>query len=260
MLEAVRRLQDWQRSRDAKSPSLADAESASEEEEANFDLSDSSGDEDALWTEASKDEGGHAGFQSRALVDGEEDSASETDENNAQLEASAVAGVKTPPPAAPSLKEETNPQPDADTNSSPDAWAKKKKHGRGGWRGAGVRRLKKETNGEQAGGPRSLQEEELFVPRLTAVPLYANLPREAQDMALREPLPTERRVIVSTNVAETSLTLPNIRQVQRRVFLFVPSLLILVPSLSLFWPLRRKPGERAVGRHCAVYAVHRADT
>ncbi len=45
------------------------------------------------------------------------------------------------------------------------------------------------------------------------LPLYGALPPEAQDRALRPPGPGQRRVILSTNIAETSLTVPGVRAV-----------------------------------------------
>eukprot|EP01064_Diplonema_japonicum_P011951 TRINITY_DN1940_c0_g7_i1.p1 TRINITY_DN1940_c0_g7~~TRINITY_DN1940_c0_g7_i1.p1 ORF type:complete len:668 (+),score=149.36 TRINITY_DN1940_c0_g7_i1:57-2060(+) len=49
--------------------------------------------------------------------------------------------------------------------------------------------------------------------RLLIVPLYANLPPERQARAFVPPPEGARKVILSTNVAETSLTIPNIRYV-----------------------------------------------
>ena len=48
-------------------------------------------------------------------------------------------------------------------------------------------------------------------PRLKVVPLYASLPVQQQMEVFRETPPGQRKVIVSTNVAETSVTLPNIK-------------------------------------------------
>lgn len=49
--------------------------------------------------------------------------------------------------------------------------------------------------------------------KLRVVPLYASLPPEKQAEAFALPANNERIVIIATNVAETSLTLPNIRYV-----------------------------------------------
>eukprot|EP00392_Amoebophrya_sp_AT5.2_P010868 g10935.t1 len=48
---------------------------------------------------------------------------------------------------------------------------------------------------------------------LTVLPLYAQLPARDQLKVFRKPAENERIVIVSTNVAETSVTLPNVRYV-----------------------------------------------
>ena len=45
------------------------------------------------------------------------------------------------------------------------------------------------------------------------VPLYALLPSEKQMQVFKPPPPGHRLVVVSTNVAETSLTIPDIRYV-----------------------------------------------
>lgn len=45
------------------------------------------------------------------------------------------------------------------------------------------------------------------------VPLYALLPSEKQMQVFQPPPPGTRLVVVSTNVAETSLTIPGIRYV-----------------------------------------------
>lgn len=97
----------------------------------------------------------------------------------------------------------------------------------GGWLGAGahLRQKPAETDGQDADKSTESQEakkaskdssgdaleETHIVPRLTALPLYATLPSELQKLAFEPPAPDERRIIVATNVAETSLTLPNVR-------------------------------------------------
>lgn len=63
------------------------------------------------------------------------------------------------------------------------------------------------------------------------VPLYALLPSEKQMQVFKPPPPGHRLVVVSTNVAETSLTIPDIRYVvdsgrAKEVKLAVPSLLV----------------------------------
>ncbi|XP_026194044.1 probable ATP-dependent RNA helicase kurz [Cyclospora cayetanensis] len=104
----------------------------------------------------------------------------------------------------------------------------------GGWLGAGARLLERPAEGDgmtkeaRTGGDRNetteRHEQVHLVPRLTVLPLYASLPGELQRLAFEPPAPDERRVIVATNVAETSITLPNVRYVvdsgreKRRVF------------------------------------------
>ncbi|CDJ51168.1 ATP-dependent helicase, putative [Eimeria brunetti] len=103
----------------------------------------------------------------------------------------------------------------------------------GGWLGAGAVLRKKpseeekkqnSSKGDEKQPETEETEEAHFVPRLTVLPLYATLPRELQRLAFEPPAPDERRLIVATNVAETSLTLPNVRYVvdsgreKRRIF------------------------------------------
>ncbi|KAL8272913.1 hypothetical protein Esti_003167 [Eimeria stiedai] len=112
----------------------------------------------------------------------------------------------------------------------------------GGWLGAGAHFVRRAAGGGDAaravtglgkeGGvqqhmDRDADEQEGLVidtPRLTAIPLYATLPAELQKLAFEPPKDDERKIIVATNVAETSVTLPNIRYVvdsgreKKRVF------------------------------------------
>ncbi|ESS29184.1 helicase associated domain (ha2) protein, partial [Toxoplasma gondii VEG] len=87
------------------------------------------------------------------------------------------------------------------------------------WRGAGGAGMKKETSANA-----SPADQEPLYPQLTPIPLYAALPPKEQLRAFRLPEDHERLVIVATNVAETSVTLPNVRYVidtgreKRRVF------------------------------------------
>lgn len=114
------------------------------------------------------------------------------------------------------------------TFDAPDMSKRRNQKGvpEGGWLGAGALRRKKpsegrrhsSSTGEVQEGARlsdakdtEESEETHSVPRLTVLPLYATLPRELQRLAFEPPSPDERRVIVATNVAETSLTLPNVR-------------------------------------------------
>ena len=45
------------------------------------------------------------------------------------------------------------------------------------------------------------------------LPFYSNLPQSAQEKVFIDPPPNTRLIIISTNIAETSLTIPNIRYV-----------------------------------------------
>ncbi|PRT52629.1 putative ATP-dependent RNA helicase DHR2 [Wickerhamiella sorbophila] len=51
------------------------------------------------------------------------------------------------------------------------------------------------------------------VPKIWAVPLYAALPERAQQKAFAETPARTRKVVLATNIAETSLTIPGIRYV-----------------------------------------------
>lgn len=48
---------------------------------------------------------------------------------------------------------------------------------------------------------------------LRVLPLYSAMPMQMMENVFRPTLPNERRVILSTNVAETSLTIPGIKYV-----------------------------------------------
>ena len=50
-------------------------------------------------------------------------------------------------------------------------------------------------------------------PRLVVLPLYAALPAEQQARAFRAASPGTRKVVIATNIAETSVTIPGIRYV-----------------------------------------------
>jgi len=49
------------------------------------------------------------------------------------------------------------------------------------------------------------------VPNLLLVPLYGNLSKEAQDRAIKAPPKGKRKVVLSTNIAQTSLTIEGIK-------------------------------------------------
>lgn len=81
--------------------------------------------------------------------------------------------------------------------------------------------------------------------QLTAVPLYAALSPREQLRAFRMPEAHERIVIVATNVAETSITLPNVRCVQT------------LPSRKYAKLIRSALG-RGVARSCGMIDLFRA--
>ena len=49
------------------------------------------------------------------------------------------------------------------------------------------------------------------VPKLLTLPLFAALPQDAQQAVFRQALPNTRKVILATNIAETSVTVPGVR-------------------------------------------------
>ena len=49
--------------------------------------------------------------------------------------------------------------------------------------------------------------------KLHIVPLYAHLPMDAQMNAIKDPPAEHRKVVVATNIAETSVTIPGINVV-----------------------------------------------
>lgn len=65
-------------------------------------------------------------------------------------------------------------------------------------------------------------------PDIDIVPLYGEIPRAAQDMAIRPSLSGRRKVVLSTNIAETSITIDGVRVVIdggfQRVQRFSPSI------------------------------------
>lgn len=65
-------------------------------------------------------------------------------------------------------------------------------------------------------------------PEIDIVPLYGELTRAAQDMAIRPPIAGRRKVVLATNIAETSITIDGIRVVMdgglQRLQRFSPSI------------------------------------
>lgn len=94
------------------------------------------------------------------------------------------------------------------------AWATKRKQRNGNTVSHEARASSAETQGSDASGNAFLlpnTDDQAFFPQLTAVPLYAALSPREQLQAFRMPEDHERIVVVATNVAETSITLPNVR-------------------------------------------------
>ena len=59
-------------------------------------------------------------------------------------------------------------------------------------------------------------------PGVRVVPLYGNLPQEEQDRAIRPSPPGERKVVLATSIAETSLTIEGVRAVVDAGLMRVP--------------------------------------
>jgi ATP-dependent RNA helicase DHX37/DHR1 len=60
--------------------------------------------------------------------------------------------------------------------------------------------------------PAAAREQQRAAP-VHVLPLYALLPQAAQQAVFKAPPPGHRLIVVATNVAETSLTIPGIRWV-----------------------------------------------
>jgi ATP-dependent RNA helicase DHR2 len=100
------------------------------------------------------------------------------------------------------------------------------------------------------------------VPKLLALPLFAALPQAAQQAIFTPAPPKTRKVILSTNIAETSVTVPGIRHVidsgksktkQYRTRLGLESLLVKPISQSAAIQRQGRAGREAPGTCYRLY-------
>ena len=99
-------------------------------------------------------------------------------------------------------------------------------------------------------------EKQHHIPRLSPIPLFAALPQQAQQEVFRPARPGTRKVILSTNIAETSVTVPGVRYVidsgkfkhkQFRTQLGLDSLLVKPVSKSSANQRKGRAGREAPG-------------
>lgn len=94
------------------------------------------------------------------------------------------------------------------------------------------------------------------------VPLYALLPSEKQMLVFKPPPPGHRLVVVSTNVAETSLTIPDIRYVvdsgRAKEVRFEASLAIAIYSCQDLAPVRHRQRCTSVPGPLDLKGIRRA--
>lgn len=99
-------------------------------------------------------------------------------------------------------------------------------------------------------------------PKLRVYPLYAALPSHQQMDVFRETAPGERKVIVSTNIAETSITIPGIKYVvdsgRAKIRSYNPSsgfdaLKVKKISQAQAWQRTGRAGREAAGFCYRVY-------
>lgn len=100
------------------------------------------------------------------------------------------------------------------------------------------------------------------VPRIVVLPLFAALPRDVQQRVFQPPAPHTRRVILATNIAETSITVPGVRFVidtgkaktrQFRPKIGLESLLVTPISKSSAQQRKGRAGREAPGRCYRLY-------
>ena len=96
------------------------------------------------------------------------------------------------------------------------------------------------------------------VPKLLILPLFAALPQDAQQAVFQQALPNTRKVILATNIAETSVTVPGVRFVidcgkakikHFRTSIGLDSLLVNPISKSAATQRMGRAGREAPG-HC----------
>jgi ATP-dependent RNA helicase DHR2 len=100
------------------------------------------------------------------------------------------------------------------------------------------------------------------IPKLQILPLFAALPQSAQQRVFQPTPPRTRKVIISTNIAETSLTVPGVRFVidsgkhktkQFRSRLNLESLLVKTVSKSSANQRKGRAGREATGTCYRLY-------
>jgi ATP-dependent RNA helicase DHR2 len=100
------------------------------------------------------------------------------------------------------------------------------------------------------------------IPKLQILPLFAALPQSAQQRVFQPTPPRTRKVIISTNIAETSLTVPGVRFVidsgkhktkQFRSRLNLESLLVKTVSKSSANQRKGRAGREAAGTCYRLY-------
>ena len=100
------------------------------------------------------------------------------------------------------------------------------------------------------------------VPKLQVLPLFAALPQDAQQAVFQRPPPKTRKVILATNIAETSVTVPGVRFVidcgkakikHFRTGLGLESLLVKPISKSAAVQRMGRAGREAPGKCWRLY-------
>jgi len=100
------------------------------------------------------------------------------------------------------------------------------------------------------------------LPKILCLPLFAALPQTAQQLVFSPPPPKTRKVILATNIAETSVTVPGVRFVidsgkhktkQYRPALSLESLLVKPISKSAAIQRKGRAGREALGKCYRLY-------
>ena len=101
-----------------------------------------------------------------------------------------------------------------------------------------------------------------YIPKLLILPLFAALPQSAQQQVFESPPPRTRKVIIATNIAETSVTVPGVRFVidsgkcKKKHFrsrLGLDSLLVKAISKSAANQRKGRAGREAPGTCYRLY-------
>ncbi|KAF2155158.1 P-loop containing nucleoside triphosphate hydrolase protein [Myriangium duriaei CBS 260.36] len=106
-------------------------------------------------------------------------------------------------------------------------------------------------------------------PKLLVLPIYAALPQAAQQLVFEPAPPNTRKIILATNIAETSITVPGVRFVidsgkekrkQFRPRLGLESLLVKSISKSSAIQRKGRAGREAAGKCWRLYTQQGYDT